>query len=231
MPADGMKRRTFLTTALAGGAVAAGCTTATTVSAPDRPVPPVAWQFLTPAEGAFVVAMVDHMIPADDLSPSGTDVGVHVYIDRALASSWGKGERLYLQGPWKSGTANQGYQLPHSPAQLYRLGIAATDAYCVKEYGRPFAALGARDREAVLSGLDSGSISLEGGLPAKTFFELAYRTVMEGFFSDPIHGGNRGKAGWKMIGFPGAPGAYRQHVAKFRDRPYRAEPRGIGDNG
>ena len=26
---------------------------------------------------------------------------------------------------------------------------------------------------------------------------------MEGFFADPMYGGNRDKVGWKMIGFPG----------------------------
>jgi gluconate 2-dehydrogenase gamma chain len=26
----------------------------------------------------------------------------------------------------------------------------------------------------------------------------------EGYFADPLHGGNRGMAAWKWIGFPGA---------------------------
>jgi len=28
--------------------------------------------------------------------------------------------------------------------------------------------------------------------------------TVEGFFSDPIYGGNKNKIAWKMIGFPGA---------------------------
>ena len=43
------------------------------------------------------------MVPADELSPKGTDLGVNIYIDRALAGAWGKGDRLYMQGPWKLG--------------------------------------------------------------------------------------------------------------------------------
>ncbi len=44
---------------------------------------------------------------------------------------------------------------------------------------------------------------LESGVPGRTFFDQMYQTVMEGMFSDPVHGGNRGMAGWKMVGFPG----------------------------
>ena len=45
------------------------------------------------------------MVPKDELTPSGTDIGIATYIDRALAGSWGKGDRLYLQGPWQQGHA------------------------------------------------------------------------------------------------------------------------------
>ena len=31
---------------------------------------------------------------------------------------------------------------------------------------------------------------------------------MEGLFGDPLYGGNRDKAGWRQIGFPGAQWAY-----------------------
>ena len=61
------------------------------------------------------------MIPADELTPKGTDVGVNIYIDRALAGAWGKGDRLYMQGPWNIGMPSQGYQLPLTPAQLKKL--------------------------------------------------------------------------------------------------------------
>ena len=44
---------------------------------------------------------------------------------------------------------------------------------------------------------------------------------MEGFFADPIYGGNRDMAGWKMIGFPGARYDYRDWVSRHNERyPY-----------
>jgi hypothetical protein len=67
-----------------------------------------AYIFLSPPEAAFIEAAVDRLIPADDLSPSGTDCGVATFIDRQLAGAWGRGDRLYMQGPWLKGTPTQG---------------------------------------------------------------------------------------------------------------------------
>ncbi len=58
---------------------------------------------------------------------------------------------------------------------------------------------------------------------------MLYQTVMEGIFSDPIYGGNRNKAGWKMIGFHGAIAVNRENVAKYRDKAFPTDPMGIAD--
>ena len=222
---------------MVGGAAAATGTVAAVTTAEAQAQPPQAapapqpgYAFLNIEEAAFVEALVDHMVPADDLSPKGTDIGINIFIDRALAGGWGKGERLYMQGPWKRGTPNQGYQLPLTPAQLYRAGIEATNAYCRKTYGgKPFDRLDDKQREEVLVGLSGGKITFEGGPPARTFWSTVYQTVMEGMFSDPIYGGNRNKAGWKLIGFPGVVAVHRENVEKYRGKKYTAEILGIAD--
>ena len=48
-------------------------------------------------------------------------------------------------------------------------------------------------------------------------------------FSDPIYGGNRNKAGWRMIGFPGVVAVHAQNIEKFRDKKYVVEPLSISD--
>ena len=232
MKDEGVKRRDFLKTAVAGGAVAAGSVVgAATAEAQQRPAaaPHPGYSFFNPEEAAFIEAVVDHMIPADELTPRGTDLGINIYIDRALAGGWGRGDRMYMQGPWKVGHPNQGYQLPLSPAELYRAGIEQTSAHCRKAYNKPFDRLAEAERQEVLVALPDGKISFTSGLPARTFFGQLYQNVMEGMFSDPIHGGNRNKAGWKLVGFPGVVAVHRENIAKFRDRKYVAESRSISD--
>jgi len=235
-------RRDFLKTAVVGGAAAATTGIPQPQSAHAQqpaaaaPAPSAApamegYAFLNLEEAAFVEALVDHMVPADDLSPKGTDLGINIYIDRALAGAWGQGDRLYMQGPWKKGVPNQGYQLPLTPAQLYRAGIAATNAHCAKTYGKTFDRIDETQREAVLVALSTGKLTFDGGLPTGPFWGTLYQTVMEGMFADPIYGGNRNKAGWRMLGFPGAIAVHREHVEQYRDKPFPNDPIGIADIG
>jgi len=70
-------------------------------------------------------------------------------------------------------------------------------------YGKPFDKVSETQREDILQALSSGKLVFENGPPARTFFGVVYQTVMEGMFADPIYGGNRDMAAWKMLGFPG----------------------------
>ena len=238
MKNDGIDRRKFLKSAVAGGAAAA------TVSLPraaeaqpagpapasqGSPAPANTYAYLNPDEAAFVEALVDHMVPADQYTPRGTELGLNTYIDRALAGGWGKGDRLYMQGPWKQGVPSQGYQLPLTPAELYRTGIAAANAFCVRTYGKSFDKITESQREEFLLGLRAGKVVFENGPPARVFFATLYQNVIEGMFSDPIYGGNRNKAGWKLIGFPGVIAVHYQNVEKYRDKKYSVDPVGISD--
>src|SRR5204863_5822607 len=100
MKNDGFDRRSFLKGSVAGG-VAAALSPAAQAQAPKQPATapdapaaqPAGYAFLNPDEALFVEALVDHMVPADEHSPKGTDIGINVFIDRALAGGWGKGDR------------------------------------------------------------------------------------------------------------------------------------------
>jgi gluconate 2-dehydrogenase gamma chain len=240
MTKQNFDRRDFLKGAVVGGAAAASGTAAMApVESALAQQPPavaaavatevVGYEFLNLDEAAFVEVLVDHMVPADELTPKGTELGIAVYIDRALAGAWGKGDRLYMQGPWKQGVPSQGYQLPLTPAQLFRAGIEATNAHCRKTYSQSFDRLNAAQHEEVLVGLSTAKLKFDSGLPVRVFWGTLYQTVIEGLYSDPIYGGNRNKAGWRMIGFPGAIAVHRDNVEKYRGKPFPTKPLGISD--
>ena len=226
-------RRQLLKGALVGGAVIGtpSISYAQVAVNPDKEFSTTvaAYIFLTPAEAHFVEALVDHMVPADQLTPKGTDLGINIFIDRALAGSWGKGDRMYMEGPWQEGTPSQGYQSPLLPAQLYRAGIAATGEECQKRYGKSFELLDSSQKDELLKLLESGKLRFDSGMPAKTFFDVLYQSVVEGLFSDPIYGGNANKSAWKMIGFPGASENNTKNIVEFKNKRYSPKNLGIAD--
>jgi gluconate 2-dehydrogenase gamma chain len=172
------------------------------------------WTFFTGAEAATVEAIVDRLIPADDLGIGGRDGGCAVFIDRQLAGGYGKSVTWYLAGPAANGTPQQGPQFIDTIADRYRAALAALDRHCRAQFdGRPFAALGAEHQDTILRALESATLTLEG-VDGKVFFEQILSNTREGFFADPLYGGNRDMAGWKMIGFPGARYDYRDVIGR-----------------
>jgi len=188
---------------------------------------PHAYDYLTQPEIRFLDAAVARLIPADDLGPGAKEADVTYFIDQQLASVWGAHGRNYRSGPWLEGTPEQGFQSRLTPQEIYRIGIREINDHCRATYERPFDQLPPERQDEILKALEKNQIALPS-LSSKLFFDLLWRNTEEGYFADPMYGGNRGKAGWKLIGFPGVPsGAYREHI----DNPeaYRAEPVSILD--
>jgi gluconate 2-dehydrogenase gamma chain len=190
---------------------------------PPVPVRPGPWLMFTAEEAALVEAAVDRLIPPDDRGPGGKDAGCAVFIDRQLAGPYGIGAGLYMQPPFMPGAATQGYQMPDTPATRYRAGLKALADYVKAAFaGKSFAELSAHDQDKVLAGLESRSIALSG-VDGAQFFALLLENTKEGFFADPIYGGNRDMVGWKLIGFPGARYDYRDWVERHNE-PYPLPP-------
>jgi gluconate 2-dehydrogenase gamma chain len=186
-------------------------------------VPPVAsgtsYTFFNPAEAAFVEAAIAQLIPNDELGPGGVEAGVPFFIDHQLAGPYGRGDHFYLGGPWDKGTPEQGWQSRFSPAQLYRASIPAVEQYVGTQHnGATFAKLSPPDQVQLLKALESGDAKLEGGADAKLFFSTLLQNAKEGYFGDPIYGGNRDMGAWKMIGFPGAHYDYKEWVTRHNER-------------
>jgi gluconate 2-dehydrogenase gamma chain len=200
-----------------GSAHAAGAASAT---ASELPAPSAGYESFSPDEAGFVEAMVDIMCPPDHLTPSGTDCGLATYIDRQLAGGYGKGERLYMRGPWKQGKPQQGYQLPLTPEQFFRAGIAAADKAAWAKFGKGFVALPVETADAFLHDVAADKVKDARLSLGAWFNELVYPLFVEACFGDPIYGGNLGKVFWKMIGYPGLPATHTRDMLEFRGQPY-----------
>jgi gluconate 2-dehydrogenase gamma chain len=199
--------------------------------APAAPGISAGYQILSLDEAAFTEVLVDHMWPKDPLSPSGTEIGIATFIDRQLAGAFGQGDRLYSQGPFRKGKPQHGYQLPLTPAEYFKVGVAAAAAACAQRFHRGFDKLTAEEREQFLQDVAGGKVA-QGPLDLAAWFNgLVYPLFERGAFADPIYGGNRDKAAWRMIGYPGLPAIYSQDVVRYRGKPHprSASPQSIQD--
>ena len=189
-----------------------------------RPYTPV---YFHPDEWAFVQAAVARLIPSDDTGPGAIEAGVPEFIDRQMEGGFGQGALWYMQGPFVPSSPLFGYQGKMLPREVYRAGIAATDAWCkAQRDGRRFAELDPAQQDEVLRSLETEKIRFDD-VGAKDFFTFLLQNTKEGYFSDPIHGGNKDAGAWKMIGFPGA----RADFLDWVDRPgvrYPLPPVSIG---
>ena len=176
------------------------------------------WHYFTPQEAATVEAFVDRLIPPDPQTPGGKDCGCAVFIDRQLAGPYGRNEGYYMMGPFQEGTKQQGPQSALTIAQQYRKALAAFDTACRDKFGdKSFTALSDEQKDDVIKGLEDGSFKLEG-FEGKTFFSQILKDTQSGFLADPIYGGNKDLAAWKMIGFPGAHYDYRDWIDRHNER-------------
>nr|WP_297460557.1 gluconate 2-dehydrogenase subunit 3 family protein [uncultured Halomonas sp.] len=176
--------------------------------------------YLTADERRFVEAAVDRLIPEDELGPGALRSGVADFIDYQLGGPFGRAARWYMDGPWRDGSEAQGYQMRFTPAELYRHCIPHVNDHCRQTYQGDFADLAAADKDAVLEALERGDIPLDVFDPA-SFFEILLQNTREGFLADPMYGGNRDFAGWRLAGFPGARYNYSPFITDYgKSFPY-----------
>ena len=187
-------RRAFLKGAVIGGAVAgAGIVPNALAQTQQHPTPAARdttaqgyahgsghGAFLNDEDLATVAAFAERLMPAAPGKPGASDAGVLNYIDLALAGAY-----EHLQ-------------------DFYRRGLAALDSYCRKTHNTPFARLDAAKQDEVIAALEHGKASGFTWPSQQAFFNTLRTHTMEGMFADPIYGGNKDFAGWRLVSFPGA---------------------------
>jgi gluconate 2-dehydrogenase gamma chain len=188
-------RRAFLVGAAVGAGAVAGTTMVTGALAQHRQHPKTTeapdashghesgeghGAFLNDDNAATVAAFAERLMPGAPGKPGARDAGVLNYIDLALAGAYSDQQ------------------------DFYRRGLAALDAYCLKTFNQLFVKLSAAQQDEVITALEQGKASEFTYPTAQAFFNTVRTHTMEGMFADPIYGGNKDFAGWKLVGFPGA---------------------------
>jgi gluconate 2-dehydrogenase gamma chain len=136
--------------------------------------------FLNDEDAATVAAFTERLMPGAPGKPGARDADVLNYIDLALAGAY----------------ADQ--------QDFYRRGLAQLEAYCQQTYQSSFTRLDAARQDAVITALEEGKATGFSYPTAQAFFNTLRTHTMEGMFADPVYGGNKDFAGWRLVGFPGA---------------------------
>jgi len=146
------------------------------------------WRFFTVQEGQTLAAICERLIPSDQ-DPGAQEAGVPNFID------------LQLMGP---------YQRHRSS---YRQGLKGVEKASLDKFGHGFSELRPEQQDAILEDLERGSPAGDAwkNISSREFFALILSHTMQGYYGDPRHGGNRGRASWKMLGLPYPPIRGRSH--------------------
>ena len=203
MTEDGFDRRSFLKGTVVGGAAAIASSLpkrseAQPKAAAVEGAPPAAYAFLNADEAAFVETVVDHMIPADGHSPKGTDLGL-AYSSTArspAAGARGSGSTCRARGSRAPRTRATSCRSPPRSS----IARASPPPIRLRENLRQALRPGSSPPSArtFFKNLARARSSSRAGCPRAYSSPRSTRTVMEGMFADPIYGGNKNKAGWKM---------------------------------
>ena len=198
-----VSRRDFLKSGAAIAAVAAvsSCSRALTPTPTRTPTPTLAptptptlaptpaptplpvfdaLQFFSPNQATTVHAAVGRIIPGNARDPGAKEAGAVVFIDRAL----------------------EGYDIAMQP--LYVAGLGGMEAYAQAKYTKGFADVTDAQQDDILTNMQGSTDEAKKYLPNPgSFFGTLLTHTRQGMFGDPIYGGNRGEAGWKLVDHPG----------------------------
>ncbi|KZE36835.1 dehydrogenase [Bhargavaea cecembensis] len=149
----------------------------------------------------------ERIFPEDDLGPGAIGLGVPYFIDHQLAGAYGNNEKEYMQGPFYAPQATQGYQSRLRRKDIFLQGIHKMEQEAQNRFETSFAELDGDQMDEIITAFQKDEVEMEG-VSAAFFFRLLRSAVLEGAYSDPMYGGNKGMEGWKMKGFPGHQAAY-----------------------
>ena len=194
-------------------------------------------RFFDDHQRATIEAAMARIIPTDDL-PGAREAGTIEFLDRYLG-----GLDTIFARPDGSGfeelagkRAEAWQRRLDTIRARYVAGIADLDHRSSTAFGGAFVTLDPSVQDQVLADLErnaAGRVSADqdGAPPLQQtkaeidldFFGLLCLHTRQGFYADPIYGGNRDRVGWDLIGFPGPTSLEEVHAGRYGTLAWFAE--------
>src|SRR5262249_8641353 len=151
------------------------------------------------ADSLTIEVFTERLMPGAPGKPGAKDAGVLNYIDLALAGAY------------------------QDQQDFYRRGLVALEAHCQATYKQSFTQLAAAKQDEVITAMVEGKATGFSWPTSQAFFNTLRTHTMEGMFADPVYGGNKDFAGWRLVGFPGAQPAFTPADMQSR-QPFTRAP-------
>lgn len=204
-----------------------------------------AFRYFTDHQRATIQAAMARIIPTDH-EPGASEAGAVEFVDRYLS-----GVGFIYAKPDGSGfeelegkRASAWQQRIEAIRATYDAGVEDLDARSQRRFDAFFAELTDEQQDELLGDLDRAiesesenvrpDVSNEPVEPALqqtnaevdlAFFPLLVVHTRQGFYADPVYGGNRDHCGWKVIGFPGPESLAEVHSGEYSSLAWFADNR------
>lgn len=173
---------------------------------------------------------VECIYPEDEHGPGAIEVGVPYFIDKQLAGPWGLNSKEYMQAPFildmptqripkrmktqpkqsqggpdaetKPSTPLPRYESGLNRGEIFIQGLRKMRQLSQDSFKEEIESLDKEQQSEILKQFENGEVDMIG-VNSATFFHLLLQATLEGVYSDPLYGGNKHMAGWKMAEYPG----------------------------
>ncbi|GAA0340198.1 gluconate 2-dehydrogenase subunit 3 family protein [Oceanobacillus sp. FSL W7-1293] len=181
-----------------------------------------AMQFFTRKEDFDTLAAASEIIfPEDENGPGAIGLGAAYYIDKQLASPWGKNADDYRKRPFRAGES------PLNRGDTMLTGLRKLNEVSQKTHNDMFAKLEEDMQIKILQSFEAGEVEMNL-VSSAGFFALLRQLTLEGCYADPLYGGNKDMEGWRMKEFPGAYMSYTDVVEA--EEFVKKEPMSLSDH-
>ena len=167
-----------------------------------------------------IASAMEVIYPEDSNGPGAKTLGAPYYLDKQLAGAWGINADDYRKTPFQPG------ETPLNNGQIFIEGARKLNEVAQKEHDvEGFSSLDEEQQIAILTKFEAGEVEMSL-VSSVAFFSLLRSATLQGCFCDPLYGGNKNMAGWKMKEFPGAQMSYIQYAES--EEFVKIEPISVG---